>query len=389
MRWLLLTDGLSPFEMGGMQKHSANLLKQLVSRGHFVSVAHCVTNHKPIDSTQVMAEIGIADFQNCEITQFTFPKVSRLPGHYIKESYLYSAKLFQYYQTHHKEWDVVFAQGFTGWKFIEERKKGNWKVPVVNHFHGFEMFQTVSGWKNLLKQYLFKSPVKWNVLHADATVSLGGRITGIIEQLGVDSRQIIHLPVAIDDNWFSSDKKTATANVRALFVGRFESRKGLGTLLSVFEKLDNPSAQLTLTIVGNIPYSQRKSVANVHYHGAIQNEMEMMQVMDEHDVLIVPSIAEGMPTVILEAMARGLAIWCTPVGANEVMVNGDNGYVFGSVEQLQILDGLKHLLHLQKHQITDMGGYGKVKCSNNWRWVLVMNPFMEMVEQIVARKYVR
>ena len=55
------------------------------------------------------------------------------------------------------------------------------------------------------------------------------------------------------------------------------------------------------------------------------------------DVLVVPSLSEGMPTVILEAMARGKAVIATDVGAVSDLVSEEEWCVDsepGSVEEL-------------------------------------------------------
>jgi glycosyltransferase involved in cell wall biosynthesis len=389
MRWLLLTDGLSPFEMGGMQKHSANLLRYLLKEGHFVSVAHCVTKWRKIEESEVRKQLEIKSKEVCDIKQFVFPKTNRMPGHYIKESYLYSQKLFQYYSGQQQTWDIVFAQGFTGWKFIEERKKNNWNVPVINHFHGLEMFQQSFGWKDKLQQFLFRPAVKWNLTNADFTVSLGGRITKIITSVGVREERVIALPVGIDPSWFSNSTRKQSEKKRLLFVGRFESRKGLETLLSAFKEVSNDQYEWSLTVVGNIPHSRRIPIEGVHYYGPILDEREMIQVMDDHDVLIVPSVAEGMPTVILEAMARGMAIWCTPVGANEVMVDEVNGFVFKSHRSSDIRAGLQQLASTTHYQLQAMGKGGYEKCKNAWSWPILMTKFLQDIQLFLEKRGVK
>ena len=52
------------------------------------------------------------------------------------------------------------------------------------------------------------------------------------------------------------------------------------------------------------------------------------------DILICPSYSEGMPNVIMEGMARGLAIIATNVGATSRMVSKENGWLI-SPDNLQ------------------------------------------------------
>ena len=49
-------------------------------------------------------------------------------------------------------------------------------------------------------------------------------------------------------------------------------------------------------------------------------------ILDSADTLVLPSISEGMPNVILEAMSRGLSIIATDVGANSLMVSDQMVY---------------------------------------------------------------
>ena len=52
----------------------------------------------------------------------------------------------------------------------------------------------------------------------------------------------------------------------------------------------------------------------------------MVELLDQCDILVAPSHSEGMPNVIMEAMARGMAILTTRVGAIESVVGTDNGW---------------------------------------------------------------
>jgi glycosyltransferase involved in cell wall biosynthesis len=387
MRWLLLTDGMSPFELGGMQKHSSNLLKELLKWGDEVDVAHCVSSNKTFfTQEEVMDRLAIPSSSKCTIKQFTFPKLGVLPGHYLKESYSYSVSLFQYYQKQELVWDVVFAQGFTGWKFIEERKKGNWSVPVINHFHGLEMFQSTTGWKEKIQQWMFRSPVRWNLRNADFTISLGGKINQILFDQGIKKDNIIDLPVAIHADWLRQEERKVQRPLSLLFVGRFEARKGLKNLLSAFMEWNKNERDVKLTIVGNIPPTQRVKHPHIFFEGVVHEEEKMKEIMDNHDVLVVPSYSEGMPTVILEAMARKMAVMCTKVGATEVMVGDENGLLLDSPSTCDIIKGLDRIAAWTKEEIKEKGMCGWNKVKVNWVWDQVMNEWRPRIIKQFLKK---
>src|SRR4051812_5170492 len=107
---------------------------------------------------------------------------------------------------------------------------------------------------------------------------------------------------------------------RVLFVGNLSERKGVPELL---EALAHPALarvplELTLAgggdIAGYAEQARQLGVAGkVDFHGwATQEQVE--QLLSQADVLVLPSHDEGLPLAILEALAHGVAVVCTPVG---------------------------------------------------------------------------
>ena len=67
-------------------------------------------------------------------------------------------------------------------------------------------------------------------------------------------------------------------------------------------------------MIGDWP-QWNSGIHNVIHHGVIRDKNDLMSTLDECDVLLLPSLSEGMPTVILEAAARGLPAIASDVGA--------------------------------------------------------------------------
>jgi glycosyltransferase involved in cell wall biosynthesis len=372
MRWLILTDGISPFEIGGMQKHSYNLTKQLLLNGETVTLFHCVTRSKKLPTAdEVFSALGCDEsaLKFLTVKAFPFPSLGNMPGHYIRESYLLSCHYYQSIQETLSEFDVVFAQGFTGWKFIEEKRKAKGKaVPIINHFHGLEMFQKTYGWRSAIQKWMLHGVAKWNVCNADATISLGGKITDILLQLGIPDNRILTISSGVDENWFVQQPAPKGSVPKILFVGRYERRKGLKELIRAYKLVLKNKKEVQLSIVGPIPNHLKDHQSGLEYFGEVKDELQMKRIMDEHHILIVPSISEGMPTVILEAMSRGLAIICTDVGANRVMVNEENGWLIDHVSISEISQRLQNVLDLDQRKLNQMGSTSLEKVKQNWGW---------------------
>jgi glycosyltransferase involved in cell wall biosynthesis len=390
MRWLVLTDGISPFEIGGMQKHSYNLTRQLLINGESVTLLHCVTKSKNLPTkVEVAASLDCSDaaIQGLDVKAFRFPDKGKMPGHYIRESYLLSCQYFDFVKADLDQFDVVFAQGFTAWKFIEEKKKNqSITVPIINHFHGLEMFQRTYGWRSAIQKWMLQGVAKWNISYADATISLGGKIDDILLSIGILPAKILTISSGVDENWFVQNMASKGETPKILFVGRFERRKGLSELIKAYKWVLKNKKEIQLSIVGPIPHHMRDFQSGLEYFGEIKDETQMKRIMDEHHILVVPSIAEGMPTVILEAMSRGLAIICTDVGANRVMVNEENGWLISKVSIAEIAEQLQNVLDLNQVKLNEMGLKSLNKVKDNWGWTKVGLDHINAVRNFVAKR---
>lgn len=112
--------------------------------------------------------------------------------------------------------------------------------------------------------------------------------------------------------------------LRVLFAGQLVQRKGIFDLLEAAQSLS--FEQVELVIVGPAPFGLTPfgdAVKRVDYRGALSRS-ELSRLMAESDVLCLPTLAEGFPLVVLEAMSVGLPVITTDV-CRGVVVPGENG----------------------------------------------------------------
>jgi starch synthase len=115
--------------------------------------------------------------------------------------------------------------------------------------------------------------------------------------------------------------------LRVLFVGLLSQRKGIGYVMGALERLAVP---WTLTLVGQPsarPPAMEKALSGNRWIPTAPHE-EVLRLMGEHDVLVFPSLFEGLGLVILEAMSQGTVVIATPnSGALDLFEDGDGGFV--------------------------------------------------------------
>ena len=118
------------------------------------------------------------------------------------------------------------------------------------------------------------------------------------------------------------------SNVRLLFVGRFVGQKGLSYLLDAIAALPASAAErVRLALVGSGPdeaalRQQARDLglaSRVQFSGWVPRE-EIVTHYQRADIFVLPSLDEGMPNVVLEAMACGLPVLATAIRGNTELV---------------------------------------------------------------------
>ncbi|HLJ64864.1 MAG TPA: glycosyltransferase, partial [Stellaceae bacterium] len=134
---------------------------------------------------------------------------------------------------------------------------------------------------------------------------------------------------------------------KLLFVGRLVEKKGVALLIEAVARLRPRHPTLTLDIIGDGPLRsdlerQARAVGNINFLGWQSND-EVQERMREAGILVVPSLiardgdAEGLPTVIVEAMAAGCVVVASKsAGIAEAVISEKTGLLFpaGKVEAL-------------------------------------------------------
>lgn len=358
MKVAILTDGIFPFVVGGMQKHSYNLIKHFAKSGVELTLFHCVFNQN-LPTEKVVNRLIFGDNKRyyIKVKGYQFPSSLRFPGHYFYNSKKYSKFIYNDLINEIVDYDFIYAKGFTAWKLLEEKKKGD-RIPKIGiNFHGYEMWQYAPSLKSKLKQYMFRPFVKWNNLNADFVFSYGGKVTEIIKSIGIENNKIIEIPSGVDEDWIRESTIIVNKNVKFLFLGRYERRKGIEELNIVINQIKKEDIKSEFHFIGPIPENKRLDVTDklVNYHGEIKETKTIKKIMDSCDVILCPSYSEGMPNVILEGMARGLAVIATDVGAINLLVDHKNGHLIKFKNRNNLIEDLfssiKRMSSLNKSEL--------------------------------------
>ena len=174
----LLTDGIWPYVIGGMQKHSYFLCKHLAKNQVKVLLVHtAAVLTEEIKNTDCFTEEEKKYITPVLVEK---PNVRSFPGHYIYQSWLYSKKIYEALNGFPNV-DFIIAKGMTGWYFLHKKDPGS--PPVAINIHGYEFMQKKATLKMEFESLLLRYPLTRVNRKADYGFSDGGRITSYVKKL--------------------------------------------------------------------------------------------------------------------------------------------------------------------------------------------------------------
>jgi glycosyltransferase involved in cell wall biosynthesis len=157
----------------------------------------------------------------------------------------------------------------------------------------------------------------------------------LVADYGVPTEKVTVIPPGVDmEGWHFGRGKaacphTTSGKVRLLFVGGDFERKGGNTLIEAFRR--GLRQNCTLDIVTKDTSVQRELVGmdGVQVHcNLVANSTPLKELFAKADIFVFPTQADCLPHVVMEAMAAGLPVIATDVGAlREEVQDGVNGLI--------------------------------------------------------------
>ena len=234
----------------------------------------------------------------------------------------------------------------------------------VDQLHG-----TTTG--NISSKYE-KDALRW----ADAITVISKEAYEYYTNLGY---KVFQIPNAIDISSLSSDVDRRYQN-QIIFAGRLSREKGVDLLIEIAQKLP---AETDLIILGSGPEEKRiqnlvKIQKNVHFLG-YQNKEKTILLIRGSDVLIQPSLNEGISSTIIEAMVCKVPVIATNVGGNKELISEQTGLLADSSSQF--LDKIQYVLsNKSKFEAMTNNAFTHVQ---QYDWKIVGKKYLELYHKLL------
>ena len=193
---------------------------------------------------------------------------------------------------------------------------------------------------------------------------------------------VVQIPNAIDLSLIPK-KSTKQFKNQLIFAGRLSKEKGIEILLETASQLPN---NYHLLIAGSGPLEEKvrrlsDEKTNIHYLG-YQSKQNMLSLIRGSDLLIQPSLEEGISSTLLEAMACGTCVLGSDIeGISEVIENNKTGLLVEPNNSDELLNKILYLLPKKEKRLSMANeGLERVK---KYDWKIVGKLYLNFYESLL------
>ena len=246
----------------------------------------------------------------------------------------FARRIGRYVQETGKEFDIVNIHApFGFWYGWQRRRLGSQAgPPYVMTMHGLEERRNYAmgreakkgraeyfRWKNRVWQHAYHMwTYRWSFLTADQCIVLNREALLFLQmKYNLPPDRVWFIPNGVGLEFFHVRSFSDGMATKLLFVGTWIDHKGIYYLAEAFEKVLQLIPEARLTIAGcQEPEEKVRRCFAKAAQGALDvwpfvARAEISSLYAEHEIFVLPSLMEGMPLVLLEAMASGMPVVTT------------------------------------------------------------------------------
>ena len=279
--------------------------------------------------------LTVESYSDLQDYRYFCPKYFTLPIETLRKRncYLATKSCVNVIFKNNVDFDLIHAH-FLENGFIGARLKNIYEKPLVVTAHGYDVYDLP------FKNRWYNSLAKLVLTEADQVITVSKSNAEKLLSLGVSPNKLHIIPNGYDENLFkplpmskAREKLSLPQNKKILLsVGNLVDKKGHTYLISAMPLVLRKRKDVLLIIVGSGPLKELLQSMIKKYGledyvilaGGRRHE-EIPLWINASDIFILPSLQEGFPTVIPEAMACGKPIVATNVGGLPEAINNDIG----------------------------------------------------------------
>ncbi len=271
-----------------------------------------------------------------------------------------------------KPYDIIHCHfGPIGERGVLLREIGVLKGKIITAFHGSDMSFHIKKHGRDAYNFLLKK--------GDLFMPISERWKQKLIEMGCDERKIVVHRMGINTSSFSFSPRISNKNIKLLTVGRFVEKKGIEygirAVASVLKK--HPNIEYNIAGDGPLRSKMEHLIEELHVENNIkllgwQTQPDIARLILKSSIMIVPSVTscegdqEGIPVVLMEALATGLPVIASSHSAiPELLQDGKSGFLVPERDVDSLAERINYLL---EHPETwpEMGRAGRMFVEKNY-----------------------
>jgi glycosyltransferase involved in cell wall biosynthesis len=334
---ILMASGVPRRREGGVAAIIYNLGRELEAMGHHISY---VFQEDLVDSSKIS------------------PRFAEL---------VFSFRLARYIAAQRAEFSVVNLHAPVGFPYGLRRR---WNAraglpPYVMTLHGLEERRTHVmsreqrigrawnySWKNRLWHRFYHQPrFRWCIRTANGAHTYARDVFTLLQLVyNLDADRVVYAPSGVEPRFFTPREYREGRDLRLLYAGTWLDQRGIYYIRDALRKLAPGLPGLTMTFAGGAaPAAEIENFFGAELKSRVLvrpvvSADDMPALYAEHDVLLFPSLMEGLPSVLLEAMASGMPVVTTETcGMPDIVEHEVNGLLIPPADSAAIESAIVQL----------------------------------------------
>jgi glycosyltransferase involved in cell wall biosynthesis len=359
MRIAILSSRFPPRDIGGAEIAAYNIAKKMSEKGHEV---HVITRKQP--------EAARNGFNVREIRYISRPPFLR----YLTTALAMVKELVQIKP------DIVYCESLFSESLAGVIASKLLGFPVVTRPVG-EIYVYKSKADSAMMRFIIKN----STLVLAMTAHMKKEVLKYNRNAKVD---VLH--DGVDYDFFRQYPGAKPKPFSILYVGRLNRLKCIDCLLKAFGTVEKKMPGATLTLIGEGEQSAklRRLAKELRLKKAFFMGIQKRDVVARHmkssSMLVLPSLSEGFPLVIAEAMAAGLPIITTRIrGLPEIITDGENGYLVEPERPAQLAEKIISLL--ENGEARKRFGANNIRKSEKYKWDVIVGDLLRIFKGLTGR----
>ncbi|MBI3861746.1 MAG: glycosyltransferase [Planctomycetia bacterium] len=218
-----------------------------------------------------------------------------------------------------------------------------------------------------------------------------------IREAGLSRRKIVVVPNGVDVSKFTAATPAdlgllgiPPGSETLLTIGRLDRQKGLATLVEAAARVIPKHPNVHFLLVGEGP--ERGPIENLIQQKGLGTRIhvagwrsDVPDLLAAGSALVLPSLWEGMPNVVLEAMAAGLPVVATRVeGVAELVREGETGLTVPAESPQELAGAIEKLLG-DPEAAWAMGHAGRERAAAEFTWETMTRRYEALYESLLPK----